>query len=375
MSDKVLRAFLEKNAAESKESISLESLDNLVKKDLHMDMSNREARSRMQSLFVSYHALLRRHGADWVVNDVPKVAVRHVLSAVKPRSLYDRLDSDIQFAYNDLRKDFKGFMKHAMDLSDAFQKLDVGPRREDKSKKVRSPGSGPGWTQTPPSSPSAKPKSNRSKGANDRTPLCLYSPCKEKAYRHYLKNCPNCPVDEEARLFEELAREKAKDGPARSTRFQKAKQTEKVKTEKIFGTAGRLGSQQVKSSESASCPITVFDGQVSVSISGRCDDGSDDSIVSARVAEQAAIKGIGKISTIEPVRLQVALKTGKNDKAQTFRFSRSGMVPRTVLHLSAGQLALINVSFLIADDDLTCEDLLIGLPVLRHLQVDTKTLL
>lgn len=45
------------------------------------------------------------------------------------------------------------------------------------------------------------------------------------------------------------------------------------------------------------------------------------------------------------------------------------------MQLSSGQLALANVTFLVADDELACEDLIIGLPVLRHLQVDTRTLL
>lgn len=43
--------------------------------------------------------------------------------------------------------------------------------------------------------------------------------------------------------------------------------------------------------------------------------------------------------------------------------------------MSAGPLALVNVTFLVADADLSAEDLLIGLPVLQHLGVDSKTLL
>ena len=38
-------------------------------------------------------------------------------------------------------------------------------------------------------------------------------------------------------------------------------------------------------------------------------------------------------------------------------------------------MALKNISFLVADDSTTCEDMLIGLPVLQHLRVDTRTLL
>lgn len=38
-------------------------------------------------------------------------------------------------------------------------------------------------------------------------------------------------------------------------------------------------------------------------------------------------------------------------------------------------MALKNIRYLLSDDPTTCEDLLIGLPVLCHLHVDTRTLL
>lgn len=46
----------------------------------------------------------------------------------------------------------------------------------------------------------------------------------------------------------------------------------------------------------------------------------------------------------------------------------------TVLYLSVGQFALNNIRFLVDDDKVESEVLLIGLAVLRHLRVDTKTL-
>lgn len=85
------------------------------------------------------------------------------------------------------------------------------------------------------------------------------------------------------------------------------------------------------------------------------------------------LQGIGRLINIEPISLSVALKSG--DEAQSFRFSRTWTCPRTVLHLSAGPLALLNIRYLIPDDDLACSDLLIGQPVLYHLKIDTKTLL
>ena len=139
---------------------------------------------------------------------------------------------------------------------------------------------------------------------------------------------------------------------------------------------GRLtskGKPVTVNANTPSCPITVSDGRASHQATGRCDGGSDASIVSPRLAERAALQGIRKIHAINPVRLNVALKSG--EEPQSFSFSRSWTSPRTVFHLSSGQLALSNVTFPVADDDLAREDLVIGLPVLQNLQVDTRSLL
>lgn len=102
------------------------------------------------------------------------------------------------------------------------------------------------------------------------------------------------------------------------------------------------------------------------------DDGSHESIISSRVAERAVLNGIGKLKIIIPVTLQVALKTGSD--AEKFTFSRIWTLPRTIFMLCARSLALVNDKYLVSDSDLAVEDLFIGLPVLRLLGVDTKTL-
>lgn len=79
------------------------------------------------------------------------------------------------------------------------------------------------------------------------------------------------------------------------------------------------------------------------------------------------------MKAIPAVRIPVALKD--SGESGTFKFSRTGMVPGLVLKLSSGRMALRNVSFLVADDETACEELLVGLPVLRHLGIDSRRLL
>lgn len=105
----------------------------------------------------------------------------------------------------------------------------------------------------------------------------------------------------------------------------------------------------------------------------RCDDGADESLVSPRLAKSTVLNGIKKLKKIGLVTVQVALK--EKSEAQTFTFSREWAVPRLLLHLSVGPLAFLNVSFLVANAELTEPDLLIGQPVLKHLGIDSRTML
>lgn len=102
--------------------------------------------------------------------------------------------------------------------------------------------------------------------------------------------------------------------------------------------------------------MTVSDCKTTMAINGRCDDGSDDNIASLSIAETDVLKEIGKIDTI---RLQVAL-TSKNAKPKIHKFSRTWIVPSTVLNLLSERLALNNLLFLVPDDTEASEDMLIG---------------
>lgn len=50
-------------------------------------MRDDEATSRLRNLFISYNAILRKHAVGWVTADNPKIAARHVTSAVWPKTL------------------------------------------------------------------------------------------------------------------------------------------------------------------------------------------------------------------------------------------------------------------------------------------------
>lgn len=56
-----------------------------------------------------------------------------------------------------------------------------------------------------------------------------------------------------------------------------------------------------------------------------------------------------------------------------FSFGRMWAASRTTLHFLVDQLCLANVTYLVTDEDLASDKLLLGMPVLQNLQVETRT--
>lgn len=134
--DTALRKHLESKAVHAMDNATTDALDGLVKNNLRTDMENTNARSRMKIRFVSYKSLLREHGLSWITKDTEKIAIQHVLTANCPAPLRSRLKYDMELAKTKLCKDFKGLIKHATHLSDAFHLVDTGsPIKTSRTKK------------------------------------------------------------------------------------------------------------------------------------------------------------------------------------------------------------------------------------------------
>lgn len=189
----------------------------------------------MQDLFTSYHILLSRNGLKWLIEDTPEVAVDHVLSAIRPQSLHDRLAADLYFAKYELRKDFQGFLKHSIRLAEAFQIVDSGPTSKNNDgcggngrngghnggrggSRDGGPGRGWGARRSGSGNQGGGNSANETDGKNDEIPLFLWEPHKRKGLRHLLRDCRQCPPEEKKVLYTKLAEEKMRDGPSRSTR-------------------------------------------------------------------------------------------------------------------------------------------------------------
>lgn len=124
--------------------------------------------------------------------------------------------------------------------------------------------------------------------------------------------------------------------------------------------------------DSSTFDITLSEENERYIAIGCLNDGADDSIISSRNTEYDLFNDIGKIRKSPLVTLKVPLKDSSG--AAKFSLSRSWTAPRTVLKITAGPFALLNIEYLVADAYLAVEDLLFWLSVLRHDGGDTKTI-
>lgn len=190
LSKTVLDIFLDQKAEECKITTAVSNIDALIVKELRTDMPVKSARSRMGLLFMAYSTLLSRHGLKWVKDSNPEMAVGHVVSVIKLQELHKNLQSDLDPVYKDLRKDFKRFMAFALNISDAFEKVDIGPTNKDQKKGNKgrhgNGRTGGGGASDRGTSPPARQsdKTAKSCGPPRQPPLYTHPPCKPKDMRH-----------------------------------------------------------------------------------------------------------------------------------------------------------------------------------------------
>lgn len=103
--------------------------------------------------------------------------------------------------------------------------------------------------------------------------------------------------------------------------------------------------------------LTLIENKSGLQCRGGCDDGSGDTIIIKLVAESSVIECIVKMTTIPTVTVQVAPPW--SEEGDMFTISYSLTVPRVVLHVAARSLAIVYVSLLVADYDLSDEDILL----------------
>lgn len=175
-----LHAHLDKKAEYSKESVILDAFDKIVDKDLKMNMTDRSSKSSVENWFVLYHSIIRCKGLQWLLKNTRKVCVYLALSAICLRSLRKRLESDLNFAYNNLKKDFHNLSSHAFKMFELFKLVNAGTPLDNNS--GRAPGKNNSFNRSENKYNNFGADKNNSnpigKKRSKQLLMCLYPPCK-----------------------------------------------------------------------------------------------------------------------------------------------------------------------------------------------------
>lgn len=102
-------SYLDNKAQESKDVVIEADLTIMFQAELRMKMSVKARKGRLKVIIMEYCSLFRTNGIKWVIEKTSKLAIRHVLSAVRPMQLCSRVEQDLAFAYHHLKADFDGF--------------------------------------------------------------------------------------------------------------------------------------------------------------------------------------------------------------------------------------------------------------------------
>jgi hypothetical protein len=111
VTDGNLEAWMKKSLIEVARLTTTDDIASMVLRKLRTNMQKKESRMRVNQLVSDYLTLSREQG--WtLVKEQPKLAIKHLLSVVKPAQLKEVCENDLLLDRIELRKDFYGFVKH-----------------------------------------------------------------------------------------------------------------------------------------------------------------------------------------------------------------------------------------------------------------------
>ena len=102
--------------------------------------------------------------------------------------------------------------------------------------------------------------------------------------------------------------------------------------EKNESKASAIKIGGIDASQSPNLNILLEDGVAKKMVRGMVDDGSDDSVVSRAIAKQGVLNGLGRITKINPIKINVALTKGVESETFTFSKQWTFFVQRYIWH-------------------------------------------
>jgi hypothetical protein len=95
VTDDHVRSWLDARKEVKKDALSATQVHAIVKKSLKLNLSGKDAEQRIVMLFSDYAGLLKANGLAWVIKDHPKISIGHIVEAIRPEQLQQRLRDDL----------------------------------------------------------------------------------------------------------------------------------------------------------------------------------------------------------------------------------------------------------------------------------------
>jgi hypothetical protein len=371
VTDAVLLNWLEGHRDLKQDGLSATKVQAIVSRSLRINMMETDSEQRIIMLFTDYKSLLRIHGLSWLVEENTKLAVEHIIDALKPSILKKRIKDDLTLGHINLKKDFLGFMKHVIARAEHY--ADYEEPEKTSSPAVKTPaGTGPASDLSATNltkvrvSPSPTDKLVK-EGKGRAIPDCLNPDCSSK---HYLKECTNTSQERKEELYFELAERRKRNGEQRATR-QDTRTASAVSLSPQSGTSEKdTGGTTAKVVRDVSA---IRQGRLKISFQSGVDaialpdSGADDNVIPRSLVRSLEAKGVFvPLRTMEtPVSVELAfqspgLKTEVSQQAQL----------TVELHLAAGPLRLRNCKWLVVEHGM--DEILLGRPLLEALGLNAQ---
>lgn len=192
--------------------MSYEDARACFKKNFRLDANESNARLRIIMLNASYARFCKQRG--WkLVQDSPKAAIEHIISALQPPALKTIMQDALRLEKTSLQNDYKGFMKYLGEKSIVYEEAQPLREYRQSSSKPRAPPNA-AEKQTVPSSDKKKESTTKMSDTSGnkkakKLPHCLKNECNED---RFVKDCIITSKEEAKKILDEY-REKKKAKP------------------------------------------------------------------------------------------------------------------------------------------------------------------
>jgi hypothetical protein len=207
VTDTHVKTWIKESLGDVATTATTEAIANMVLRKFRISMQEKDSGMRIEQLVSDYLTLSREQG--WtLIKKQPKLAIKHVVSVLKPAHLKEMCENDLNLEYIELRKDFPSFVKHLRARA-AVAELMVAPSRTGKDGKSSDKTSTGGCTKSysngsGSSTRPSNPKDSASSISKSKAPKCLNDKtCNKngKADYHYMVDCPHTGKDAAADLL------------------------------------------------------------------------------------------------------------------------------------------------------------------------------